>query len=186
MPAHTAHQRRSIRLRNYDYAANGAYFVTICAFQRECLFGEVVDGEMRMNDFGVIVRKEWERSTPIRAELSIDAYVVMPNHFHGIVHIDVGAHGVRPGEMAEHFGWAHGRAFLRSPKSLGSFIAGFKSAVTKHINQSRGTAGVPVWQRNYYERVIRDDRELDALREYIVANPARWADDDNHPAREAD
>ena len=183
MPTDAARHRRSIRLPDYDYTAAGVYFVTICTYGRECLFGEVVEGEIRLNDFGVIVREEWERSAEMRAELSIDAYVVMPNHFHGIVFIDVGAHGVRPGQMAERVGWAHGRAPLRSPKSLGSLIAGFKSAATKHINLLRNTPGDPVWQRNYYERVIRDDRELAAIREYLAANPTKWDDDENHPMR---
>ena len=106
MPTDAARHRRSIRLRDYDYSTTGMYFVTVCTLGCECLFGEVVDGGMRLNNFGKIVSEEGERSAEIRAELSIDAYVVMPNHFHGIVFIDVGAHGaVRPYDHRNH--WDH-------------------------------------------------------------------------------
>lgn len=173
--------RRSIRLSGFDYTTPAAYFVTICAHQRQCSFGDVVDGVMRVNGFGEIVREEWERSAEIRPELTIDAFVVMPNHFHGIVMIDVGAHGVRLLNANEHDNRAHVRAPLRPPKSLGAFIAGFKSAATKRINALRRTAGHPVWQRNYYEHVIRDDRDLAAIRDYIAGNPARWLEDEYRP-----
>lgn len=173
--------RRSIRLPGFDYTRPGVYFVTICAHERTCLFGDVVNGVMRVNNLGEIVREEWERSAEIRAELTIDAYVVMPNHMHGIVLIDVGAHGVRPRNMDDHVCRAHGRAPLRPPKSLGSFIAGFKSATTKRINTLRHTPTHPVWQRNYYEHVIRNDPDLAVIRDYIADNPARWDNDENHP-----
>ena len=176
--------RRSIRLKGYDYTQPGAYFVTICTHGREILFGHVVDGEMALNEYGEIVREEWFRSTEIRAEVELfhDEFVIMPNHIHGIVWIVetdnpsvVGAHG--------HVG-AHGRAPLlpqRPPRSLGSFIAGFKSIVTKRINTLRNTPGAPVWQRNYYEHIIRNDRALNAIRRYIAANPACWHLDRYNP-----
>ncbi len=181
-----SHERRSLRLRAYDYAQAGAYFVTVCAYRRECLFGEVADGEMVMSDIGRIVADEWWRSAEIRQEVVLDAFVVMPNHIHGIVVItDVGA--------TDHVG-AHGRAPLRTrdncpyrpPRSLGAFIAGFKSACTKRINEHRARPGTPVWQRNYYEHVIRNEEDLNAIREYVIHNPARWAEDAEHPARHDD
>ncbi len=176
------HHRRSVRLKGYDYAQPGAYFVTICTQNRECLFGENVAGKMRLNALWEIVRGEWFRSAEIRAEIELhpDEFVVMPNHIHGIVWIishddeySVGAHGGAP-QNGPNVG-AHCHAPLRRPpRSLGSFIAGFKSAVTKRINQRRGTPGAPVWQRNYYEHIIRDERALNAIRRYIAENPMRW------------
>ena len=181
------HHRRSIRLAGYDYTQAGAYFVTLVTHQRECLFGEIVDGEMLLNEIGRIVRDEWFRSAEIRREIALDPdeFVVMPNHIHGIVWIcnmgdDVGSHGVGADGVGADGVGAHGRAPLpgqRLPRSLSSFIAGFKSAVTKRINEYRGTPGVPVWQRNYFEHIIRDDGELERIRQYIMNNPALWKED---------
>ena len=166
------HHRRSIRLREYDYAQAGAYFVTLVAHARECLFGRVVEGQTHLSMPGEVVAAEWLRSARIRGEIELDAFVVMPNHVHGIVVIrDVGAHGRAPLPTA----------LRRSPRSLGSFIAGFKSAATKRINAIRGTPGVPVWQRNYYEHVIRDDDDLGRVRRYIAENPLRWDEDPENP-----
>lgn len=167
------HRRRFIRLPDYDYAQTWSYFITVCIQDRDCLFGEVVDGEMRLNEAGVIVHEEWLRTEAIRPEVKLDIFQVMPNHVHGIVFITVGT----PGMVG-----AHGCAPLhRAPKSLGSLVAGFKSAATKRINQARGTPGQPVWQRNYYERVIRNERELDAMRQYILDNPAKWSEYRENP-----
>ena len=127
--------------------------------------------------FGRIVRDEWWYTTKVRLGIDTDVFVVMPNHFHGIVWIlDAGAAG--------HDERAHGSAPLhRKPKSLGSIVAGFKASVTRQINEMRGMPGTPVWQRNYYERVIRDENELLRIREYIVDNPRRWAEDEYNPDR---
>jgi len=179
----TRHHRRSIRLPAYDYAQAGAYFVTMVTHQRQCLFGEIVGGQMRLAAYGQVVSEQWLRSALVRGEIELDAFIVMPNHIHGIVIIcaqpmGVGAHGRAP---------QHGRAPLpssspyRPPRSLGSLVAGFKSAATKRINQIRGTLGVPVWQRNYYERVIRNDEELSRIRQYIADNPAHWEEDRENP-----
>ena len=173
------HHRRSIRLKDYDYTQNGAYVVTICTHGRESLFGDIVDGEMRLNDFGRIVEEEWWRTETIRPEIELDAFVVMPNHIHGIIVIidggDVGAHGRAPLQKP-------GVAY-RPPRSLGSFVAGFKSAVTKRINAQRDTPNAPVWQRNFYEQVIRNEFTLNEFRGYIVTNPGRWADDRENLAK---
>lgn len=170
------HHRRSIRLRNYDYSSAGAYFVTICTWQRECLFGDIVDGEMRLNESGNIVLAEWERTPEIRKEIELDMAVIMPNHFLVCI-VDGGTVG------------ATRRSPLQSrlrqpgpiPRSLGAFVAGFKSATTKQINIIRANPGCPVWQRNYYERVIRNAEELGRAREYIVNNPLKWALDKENP-----
>ena len=167
--------RRSIRLQKYDYAQSGAYFVTISAYQRICLFGDVVKEAMIPNEVGQIVCDEWLRTADIRPDIRLDSFQVMPNHFHAIVIVTeqfcedaaVGAHSRAP--------------FSRQPRSLGSLIAGFKSAATKRINQLRHTPGAPVWQRNYYERIIRSESEMDATRQYIVENPAKWAEDAENP-----
>ncbi len=171
------HHRRSIRLKGYDYTQPGAYFVTLCTHERAHLFGRVVNGVMVLNALGEMVRDEWFRSADIRAEIELhpDEFVVMPNHIHGIVWIvdNAGATGPNVG--------AHGRALQRPPRSLPSFIAGFKSSVTNRINQHRDTPGAPVWQRNYYEHIIRDDRALNAIRQYIHDNPLRWHLDRYNP-----
>ncbi|MDD2499991.1 MAG: hypothetical protein PHN92_04130 [Geobacter sp.] len=189
---HDIHHRRSIRLKGYDYSQAGAYFVTLCAFERECLFGDIFDGEMRLNDFGRIVAAEWMRSAELRAEIEIGEYVVMPNHFHGIVMIcePVGAYGIRPdcirpdvnGEKSGEYHSPLPDERFRSPsKNIGSMVRGFKSAVTKRINIHRDTPGVPVWQRNYYEHVIRDDADYTRIAEYVADNPRRWIEDTLHP-----
>jgi putative transposase len=181
----THHNRNSIRLRNYDYASSGAYFVTICAAQKLQVFGEILEDAMLLNDFGRIVLEEWNRSFEIRAELSGDAFVVMPNHIHGIVWIlEPNQTDVEHASIVTGVG-ATGRSPLRgnvvpgpAKKSLGAFVAGFKSAVTKRINEARGTPGVPMWQRNYFERIIRSERELEETRGYITNNPITWALDE--------
>ncbi len=164
------HRRRSIRLPEYDYTQPGAYFVTICTHNREPLFGQVVDGEMVLNKYGQIVWEEWFRSANIRAgiELFTNEFVVMPNHIHGIVWIvdAVGATGRSPLQPTHPRGPAS--------RSLGSFIAGFKSIVTKRINAHRATPGARVWQRNYHEHIIRTERVLNVIRQYIVENPLCW------------
>lgn len=178
------HHRRSLRLKGYDYAQAGAYFITICTNERKCLFGKVVDGEMRLNDTGRIVAEEWIKSAEIRREIEMDEWVVMPNHIHGIVIIttEVGAHGRAPQPPDVSSTVTQGRSSLyRPPKSLGSLIAGFKSAVTKRINAQRGTPGTPVWQSNYYEHIIRNEVSLDRIRNYIVNNPLQWALDCENP-----
>ena len=170
------HHRRSIRLRGYDYAQAGAYFVTICAKDRECLFGEVVDGEIVLNPIGKIVDDEWRLSATLRDEIELDEWVVMPNHVHGVVVIDTSRRGDRPVGAYSH-------TPLRSPsKTVGAMVRGFKSAATRRINELRGTPRVPVWQRNYYEHIIRDDDALNRIRQYIIDNPAQWASDRENPA----
>ncbi len=194
------HHRRSIRLPGYDYSQSGAYFVTICAYQRQCLFGDVVDGRMVLNQYGAIVADEWQKSSIIRQEIELDEWVVMPNHFHGIVIIKniVGANG--DGDVGANDNGdvgandngdvgANGRSPLRDvspsqrmkPKSLSSLMAGFKSITTKKINILRDAPATPLWQRNYYEHIIRDRDAMDKIRQYIINNPVSWSIDQLHP-----
>jgi len=177
------HHRKSIRLQGYDYTSAGLYFITICTHQRQCLFGTIVDSEMRLSDYGQIVSDEWVRSRVIRQEIDLDAWVIMPNHVHGIVVIlptdvpHVGAHGRAPlPHVPQRVGIAH-----RKPRSLASFVAGFKSASTKRINIVRNAPGTPIWQRNYYEHIVRNELSLQHLRQYIHNNPLSWQEDQLHP-----
>ena len=176
------HHRRSIRLRNWDYRAPGAYFVTLVTHGHEPIFGEIVDKTMHLSALGEIVSEEWFASEKIRREVELDESVVMPNHLHGIVWI-VGAHNAAlNADVSSNILLPHKpEPIQRPPRSLGSFVAGFKSACTKRINTLRDTPGAPVWLRNYYERVIRNERELNAIRKYIQDNPANWEKDKDHP-----
>ena len=176
-------RRRSVRLRDYDYASAGAYFVTICTHGRACLFGDVLDGEMCLNGYGRIVLEEWLRTEVIRQEVALDVFQVMPNHVHGIVLFQPEGPAISYAAESGNVVGAHGRAPLRrAPRSLGSLIAGFKSSATRRINETRGAPGAPVWQRNYYEHVIRSEDELDRVRAYTQGNPGKWSEDVENPA----
>lgn len=162
------HHRRSIRLRGYDYSRNGAYFVTICSWNREVTFGDILDGKMRPNECGKIIDAAWSWLGQQYPYLELIGHVVMPNHFHGILLFDQSMGGSRtaPTQRAKH---------------LGGILGAFKTHSAKLINEVRQTSGSPVWQRNYYERIIRDEFELKRIREYIQSNPANWIDDKNNP-----
>ena len=174
-------QRRSIRLKGYDYSQPGAYFVTIVAHNRDCLFGRIMNKKMVMSKFGSIVEKEWRKTSKIRKEIELDTFIIMPNHLHGIIVIlpSVGATGVGTPLLRLH--WSPLPLSGPEPKSLGAIMAGFKSAVTKQINIIRGIQGVSVWQRNYYDRIIRNEDELINIREYISNNPTQWEYDLENP-----
>jgi len=176
------HHRRSVRLKGHDYAQPGAYFVTVCTQGRACLFGHVVNGDMHLNEAGEVVRKEWFNTAAIRPYvlLNDNESVVMPNHLHAIVWIvenGVGATGRSPLRLPSCASLPNGP----KPGSIGAIMAGFKSVTAKQINQMRGLPGAPVWQRGFYEHVVRNEAELTAIREYIPGNPARWDEDENNP-----
>ena len=170
------YHRHSIRLPGHDYSQEGAYYITICTYNRQNLFGEIVNNEMILNEYGEIVQYEWYYSVHIRNEIELfeNEFIVMPNHIHGIVRIidNVGATGWSP--LQQQLGRPHGPL----KKSLSSFVAGFKSSVTKQINQIRQTPGIPVWQRNYYEHIIRDTDDLSRIHYYISDNPKNWNNDE--------
>jgi putative transposase len=174
--------RRSIRLPGYDYTQPGAYFVTFCTYQSEELFGQVVNGVMVLNAYGEIAQREWLASATIRREIVLDAFVIMPNHGHAVVWIlpDDTQGGTQQGRTpspptTDLSGRTPSAPTLQqAPKSLGALMAGYKSAVTRQINILRNTPDMPVWQRNYYEHIIRTERALNAIRQYILDNPARW------------
>lgn len=180
------HHRRSVRWLGFDYAAAGSYFLTICTVDRAFLFGEVVRGGMELNGYGRIVLEEWHRSLEIRPTIALAAVVVMPNHLHGIVTFDADGTSSEDAELRQRSAGerAHGCAPLhRKPRSLGSFVAGFKAASTKRINAERGLSGTPVWQRNYHDHVIRDDDAYARIYNYILTNPVRWELDRENPDR---
>lgn len=173
------HRRRSARLPGYDYTQTGAYFITICNVGRTCLFGRVEDDVMHTSDAGAAVAACW-RVLPLHFHhIALDAFAVMPNHVHGIIVIRSDATGAgekvitqrRPADGA-------------MPGSIGAIIQNFKSVATRKVRQLSRYEGLPVWQRNHHEHIIRDDAALHALRHYIAENAARWAEDKENPARE--
>jgi putative transposase len=165
--------RRSIRLQEYDYTKAGAYFLTVCTYNRECLFGNVMDGEMHLNQWGDVVRNEWFRTSVLKPYVQLDALIVMPNHIHGVIWIR--------GEGTARRAPTIGRFGASIAGSLATIVGAFKSACTRRVNEIRNTPNLPVWQRNYFEHVIRDEAQLRRIREYIACNPLRWAEDVNNP-----
>lgn len=169
------HHRRSIRLRGYDYSQAGAYFITICEVNRECIFGDVIDGEMRPNQFGEIVLKWWNDLPKYYSPVELDEFVVMPNHMHGIIVItDVGAGSSRPSPGRDN-------PAPTEKRTLGQLVGYFKFQITKEINQIRNAGNVKVLQRDYYEHIIRNEREWNAIAEYIRNNPVNWQADLDNP-----
>jgi REP element-mobilizing transposase RayT len=178
------HLRHSILLKEYDYSQAGAYFVTICTWQRECLFGDVVDGVTVLNDIGRIVETVFSRLPEHFTTVQIDEYAIMPNHFHAIIfiHPNVGAKmPVSDQKRAKHDEAVLSPLHGTMSGSLCSIVQNFKSFSSRKISQSRANPGCPVWQRNYYERVIRNEYELSRAREYIVNNPQKWSLDRENP-----
>ena len=175
--------RRSVRLKGYDYSSPGAYFVTVCAWNRECMFGDIINGELKLNEYGKVIRREWIHTGDIRSNVELDEFIVMPNHFHGILVINHRINLLRTGLMRGGvLQYAPTGKGLRSPsQTIGAIIRGVKSAVTKSINILRKTPGMPVWQRNYFEHVIRNEKELCRIREYIRINPLQWDIDEENP-----
>lgn len=162
----TIHHRRSIRLQGYDYSQAGMYFVTLCTRNRECLFGEIVDETMRLNPVGQIVADSWAWLAQRYEHVELDEWVVMPNHLHGIVVIN------------DH---CKGGSRTAPTKPIGRLIGAYKTVSTRQANTFWQTPGMLLWQRNYWERIVRDAAELLSIQEYICNNPAQWAQDKLHP-----
>jgi REP element-mobilizing transposase RayT len=152
-------RRKRMRLEHHDYAMPGAYFVTACTIGRRCLFGEVVDGAMLLNDFGREVEAAWKDLPQHFGRLTLDHFVVMPNHVHGILVLGDGS----------------------SP--LSEVVRSFKTFSAHRVNLRRGSRGASLWQRGFYDHVVRDEADLARIREYIENNPARWALDEENPER---
>jgi putative transposase len=167
-PDSSLHRRRSIRLPDYDYTTPGAYFVTLCTQEKRCLFGDVVAGQMQLNKAGIIVMQCWREIPEHFPYVELDEFVVMPNHVHGILVFHENCRGI-----ACYAPTAAGFGKMVSG-SLPTVIRSFKSAVTRGINKMRRTPSLPVWQRSFYEHVIRKKEDLAVIREYIANNALRW------------
>jgi len=199
--------RHSIRLKDYDYSSAGAYFVTICTHDRECLFGDIIDGEMVLNDAGMMIDRIYNEMPRYFDNIVIDEYCIMPNHFHGIIHI-VGAESISA-QNAESISAQNAESISvpdiknnitqnrvdiestptnesNAGKGLPNIIQTFKRYTTiEYIKMVKNNVAPPFnktfWQRNYYEHIIRDESDLCRIRDYIVNNPARWQDDEENP-----
>ena len=175
----SSRRRRSIRLKGYDYTSEGGYFITIVTYNRQPLFGGIIDGEMHLTDLGTIAQEEWFHTAQMRPYIEIfdDEFVVMPDHIHGIIwHTGRGTARRAPtiDPPIEQFG-------KPVPGSIPTIIRAYKSSVTKRINTLLNTPSSPVWQRNYYEHIITSDREYESVIEYIHNNPLNWALDQENP-----
>ncbi len=210
------HHRQTIRLQGYDYTSSGAYFITICTHQRQCLFGEIVDAEMQLNVLGQMIHACWQRLPYYFPTLTLDAFVVMPNHVHGILVlgnssnttlgqnaenliVDSPPHAMsdQPHNSEPELGVAFGQKTVGNcqeplpnaaplpPRlvsgSVGAMILNFKSVTTRSINRIRRSSGTPIWQRNYYEHIIRNEASWQFIRQYIHNNPLSWQVDQLHP-----
>lgn len=153
--------RRSIRLPQFLYRG-ASYFVTICTFEQCCTLGRVEGEATILSAIGRIVDEEWKRTPLVRAGVQLDEWIVMPNHVHGIVYVPE-----VPGESSVS------RGFVRANKSLASLIAGYKSSVTRRAKVELSWTP-PVWQRNYFEHIIRGKADLERARRYIFENPMKW------------
>jgi REP element-mobilizing transposase RayT len=163
------HHRRSIRLRGYDYSRAGAYFVTLCVRDRQPILGTVVEDRVDHTDCGRAVADSWRWLAERYPHVDLDEWIVMPNHLHGIVVIwDAALGGSETGPTRR--------------KPLGGMVGAFKTVSTQRVNLLRGRLGEPVWQRDFYEHIIRNETELDRIRRYIANNPLQWALDRENPA----
>ena len=173
-PKPTQTRRRATRLNGYDYAQTAGYFVTICVQQQGCLFGKIIDGQMHLNEIGRIVVECWSRIPQHFSAAELDVCVVMPNHIHGVIFL--GTVGASPPPRSQ----PNRRVEISAP-ALGQVVAYFKFQSTKYINQHRDMPETRVWQRNYYDHVIRDERDLQRIRQYVADNPIQWELDQLHP-----
>ena len=197
------HHRRSIRLKDYDYSDAGAYFVTVCAWRKENMFGKISEGKISYSDVGEIISHIW-RNLPDRfASIELDEFVIMPNHIHGIIVLNVGAGLALPGTRPDSppsrtceikpkrkgaASSAPTKNNLTNPDAinhaptLGDIMRTFKSVSTIAVNRHFDRRGYPLWQRNYYEHIIRNESELHPIREYIRYNPLKWDEDEENPS----
>ncbi len=165
--------RKSIRLKGYDYSQAGLYFITICCQDRICRFGKIQNREMILNNFGKIAYDEWVKTPEIRKNVELHEFVIMPNHIHAIIRLfDAGV--CNTPQRPFHAGVCDTPP--RSPsQTIGAIVRGYKSSVTKQL-RSLGF-NEQLWQRNYYEHIICDERAYNNIAKYIMNNPAKWDDD---------
>ena len=168
----------------WSYDEDGCYYITLCTTNRELLFGKIFQAKMYLSEAGKIVKEEFEKSFDIRAELFCDSFVIMPDHIHALLRIDKSkakpsserasqqiAEGIteKPPQIEKKYGVAY-----RLPRSISSFVAGFKSAATKRINELRKTPEAPVWQDGFHDRLVEDEPAHQRVSRYIRNNPAKW------------
>ncbi len=187
----------SVRMQNWDYGWQGQYYITICTRGREFYFGEIIDGQMTLSEIGEIVKSEWLKSPKIRPDmnLELDEFVIMPNHFHGIIQIGNNkfnkfddqniihrrdtTHRVSTTDKTNEQPLQTGKnKFGPQKNNLSSIIRGFKSSVTKNARKINSDFG---WQSGFYEHLIRDEKSLNTIQKYISENPENWAEDELHP-----
>jgi putative transposase len=161
--------RKQIRLPDYDYSQPGSYFVTICTFNKQPIFGNIVDGAMKRNPYGEIAAACWKDIPLHYPEVKNDVSIVMPNHVHGIIVIE---DGVKQADLKTAPAKKH---------PLPEIIRAFKTFSAKRINELRSSGGTQVWQKGYYEHVIRDEEEFTRIGEYVLFNPAKWETDRENP-----
>ena len=181
------HHRRSIRLTGHDYSQSGLYFITLCTVDRTCMFGNVVEGKMQLNDMGQLVEQEWLNTINIRHDdVRLHNYIVMPNHFHAIIEIRRGeSHSPYSHSSQSYLSQSNSSSItnecningkdlprrMKSPsKTVGAIVRGFKGAVSRQL-------GYSIWQRNYYEHIIRTDASYRHISNYIENNPTKWQSD---------
>ena len=165
----------SARLQGYDYSSPNAYFITICTKNRECLFGEITDRQMIVNNVGQIVLDCWHDLPNHYSNIILDAFVIMPNHLHGIINI------VETGFVQTGFKPVSTTTTSIEPNhGLSEFVRALKTFSSRRINANKQSPGSKVWQARFYEHIIRDEKELDRVREYIINNPLNWEADENY------
>lgn len=165
-------RRKQIRTPDFDYSQPGVYFITICTYQRQLLFGKVESEQMWLSPIGIIAEEEWKRTSIVRPNIELGAFVVMPNHLHGLIVITSFASVGATRRVAPTL-----HSSGPKPGSIGAIIGQFKSIVTKRVKRELTSYG-DVWQRNYYEHVVRSENEHDHFHKYIESNLINWQSDD--------
>ena len=176
----SSQRRRNLRLAEFDYSQPGAYFVTIVTQDRKRLFGDVLDGEMVLNDIGRMVTDFWLAIPNHFSNVELGEFMVMPNHIHGIISITNEKTMMTSNVGASHASPLPGISNGPKPGSIGAIVGSFKSATSKRIHEITHGRDHHLWQRNYYEHVIRNERDHQAIYDYIVANPENWEKDDDY------
>ncbi|MCJ7524623.1 MAG: transposase [Candidatus Aminicenantes bacterium] len=188
--------RRSLRLKGWDYSSPHYYFITICTKDRQCLFGEITNSIITLNTAGEMLNEEW-RNIPSRFDfLELDEYIIMPNHVHAILHIICRGEPcvrpepcIHPRSLDDHIeeGEHEVRPYGTESGSLGRIIQAYKSITTHNYIQQMKNFHWPefqkrLWQRNFFEHIVRSERELWQIRQYIFGNPANWSNDHENPS----
>jgi REP element-mobilizing transposase RayT len=175
--------RKQLRLRGYDYAFPGVYFVTICSAGKRPIFGSIRDGKTALSPIGEIVRSEWVALTERFTGLVLDQFVVMPNHLHGVLAFVSHVGGASPAPTTANTTGKPGGA---SPSpTLFEVIGAFKSISTIKVNKFMRRRGVPLWQRSYYEHIVRTGEDVRKIQRYILENPLMWSLDPENPNRKS-